>query len=172
MIRFARRAAALAALVAAPVLAAGPAFAADARVAVEKSTAAVADRAGYETQVVALTNAARAEYGCPALRIDQRLISSARAHSADMVQAGYFDHAGSDGSDFVTREIRAGYPRRGPSAENIAWGYRTPRDVVTAWMHSPGHRANILNCESVAVGVGVAYTGGGSPYWTQDFGRI
>ena len=169
MTRFARRAAALAALVAAPVLAlAGPAFAAE-----PKAKPAVAvDKPAFETQVVALTNAQRKAYGCRALRIDDRLITSARAHSTDMVQQGYFSHTGSDGSTFVAREVQAGYPRRGPSAENIAWGYRTPQDVVTAWMHSPGHRANILNCESVAVGVGLAYTRGGSAYWTQDFGRI
>jgi uncharacterized protein YkwD len=167
--RFARRAAAFAALVAAPVVAlAGPAFASDA----SSKPAAVTSQAAYETQVVNLTNAQRKAHGCRALRIDNRLITSARAHSTDMVKHRYFDHGGSDGSTFVTRELRAGYPKYGPSAENIAWGYRTPQDVVTAWMHSPGHRANILDCGSVAVGVGVAYTAGGSAYWTQDFGRI
>jgi uncharacterized protein YkwD len=167
--RFARRAAAFAALVAAPILAfAGPSFAAEAKA----KPAVAVDKAAYETQVVALTNQQRAAHGCPALRIDNRLIASARVHSADMVQQGYFDHAGSDGSTFVTREIRAGYPKQGPSAENIAWGFRTPQAVVAAWMQSPGHRANILNCGSIAVGVGVAYTQGGAPYWTQDFGRI
>jgi uncharacterized protein YkwD len=39
-------------------------------------------------------------------------------------------------------------------------------------MNSPGHRANILNCGNVAVGVGVVYNAAGAPYWTQDFGRI
>jgi uncharacterized protein YkwD len=169
---FARRAAALAALVAAPVLAvAGPAFAASAADAKGKPAVA-ADKAAYETQVVALTNAQRKAHGCGALRIDDRLVQAARAHSTDMVKQGYFSHTGANGSSFVTREVKAGYPAKGPSAENIAWGYRTPQDVVTGWMNSPGHRANILNCGSVAVGVGLAYTAGGSAYWTQDFGRI
>jgi uncharacterized protein YkwD len=170
--RFARRAAALAALVAAPVLAvAGPAFAAEsAHTAGTKSVAV--DKAAYENQVVALTNAQRKAHGCGALRIDSRLVQAARAHSTDMVKQGYFDHVGSNGSTFVAREASAGYPSRGASAENIAWGYRTPQDVVTGWMNSPGHRANILNCGSVAVGVGLSYTAGGSAYWTQDFGRI
>jgi uncharacterized protein YkwD len=185
--RFARRAAAFAALVAAPVLAlAGPAFAAETKAAADTKAAAetkaaagttakpavAVDKAAYETQVVALTNAQRAAHGCPALRIDNRLIAAARVHSTDMVRQGYFSHTGSDGTTFVAREVSAGYPKKGPSAENIAWGYRTPQDVVTAWMHSPGHRENILNCGSVAVGVGLAYTNGGSAYWTQDFGRI
>ncbi|MBO3740117.1 CAP domain-containing protein, partial [Actinoplanes flavus] len=57
-----------------------------------------------------------------------------------------------------------------PSSENIAYGYRTATDVVTGWMNSPGHRANILNCKSKTVGVGVAYATDGTPYYTQDFG--
>lgn len=170
MTRFAR-AAAVAALVAAPILAvAGPAFAGGSATSGSKSVAV--DKVAYENQVVALTNAQRKAHGCGALRIDSRLVRAARAHSADMVQQGYFSHTGSDGSNFVAREVGAGYPKKGPSAENIAWGYRTPQDVVTGWMNSPGHRANILNCGSVAVGVGLAYTAGGSAYWTQDFGRI
>jgi uncharacterized protein YkwD len=171
--RFAR-AAALAALVALPVLAvAGPAFAASSEsVGHGKPKAAAVDKVAYENEVVALTNAQRKAHGCGALRNDSRLTQAARAHSTDMIQEEFFSHTGSNGSDFVAREIKAGYPRRGPSAENIAWGYRTPQDVVTGWMNSPGHRANILNCGSIAVGVGLAYTSAGNAYWTQDFGRV
>jgi uncharacterized protein YkwD len=120
---------------------------------------------------VRLTNVERTAKGCPALRIDDRLTAAARAHSADMVAARFFSHTGSNGSDFVARSAAAGYPRRDASAENIAWGYRTAKEVVTGWMNSPGHRANILTCASIAVGVGVTYNESGAPYWTQDFGR-
>ncbi|MFF5294046.1 CAP domain-containing protein [Paractinoplanes globisporus] len=160
----------IAALAAVPALVAAPAFAADSpRKAVSKPSAEV--MTSYENEVVRLTNVQRTAKGCPALRIDDRLVKAARGHSADMVTENYFSHTGSDGSNFVAREVAAGYPRRGASAENIAWGYRTPKDVVTGWMNSSGHRANILNCGSVAVGVGLAYTNGGAAYWTQDFGR-
>jgi uncharacterized protein YkwD len=168
--RFVRKAVVTAALIAIPTLAGTPAFAA-ATAEAPKKVAAV-DQAAYETEVVKLTNAERTARGCKALRIDDRLVKAARAHSQDMVKNDFFEHTGSDGSNFVTREVRAGYPRNGASAENIAWGYRTPKQVVTGWMNSPGHRKNILNCASIAVGVGVAYTSGGAPYWTQDFGRI
>ncbi|GAA0560924.1 hypothetical protein GCM10010172_50160 [Paractinoplanes ferrugineus] len=168
MKRFVRRAAVIAALLAVPTPAGTPAFAAPSTPA--KTAAGTTAR--FETEVVRLTNVQRTAKGCAALRIDDRLSRAARAHSADMVAARFFDHTGSDGSTFVAREAAAGYPRKGASAENIAWGYRTPAQVVSGWMKSPGHRANILNCGSVAVGVGVAYTGGGAPYWTQDFGRI
>jgi uncharacterized protein YkwD len=176
--RSARRAAVVAALVTGPVLVAGPvlacaapALAAD-TAAVRTKPAVPADPAAYEAQVVALTNAARTVQGCPALRADDRLAAAARAHSTDMVAQSFFSHTGSNGSTFVAREVAAGYPKKGASAENIAWGYRTPQEVVTGWMNSSGHRANILNCSSVAVGVGLAYKAGGTPYWTQDFGRI
>jgi uncharacterized protein YkwD len=162
-----KRLVAIAALVAIPTLFGAPAFAADA----PKKPAAAADSAAYETEVVRLTNVERTARGCSALRIDDRLIKAARAHSSDMVAQRFFSHTGSNGSNFVAREVIAGYPKKDASAENIAWGYRTPKDVVVGWMNSPGHRANILNCASKAVGVGVAYTSGGAPYWTQDFGR-
>jgi uncharacterized protein YkwD len=168
--RFVRRAAVIAALVAVPTLAAAPAFAAADKPKPVKASAQT--MAQLETEVVRLTNVQRTAKGCPALKIDDRLIKAARAHSADMVAERFFDHVGSNGSTFVAREVAAGYPKRGASAENIAWGYRTPQQLVTAWMKSPGHRANILNCGSIAVGVGVAYTSGGAPYWTQDFGRV
>jgi uncharacterized protein YkwD len=125
--------------------------------------------AGYETEVIRLTNAERTKAGCAALKTDVRLTNAARSHSQDMVTNNFFSHTGSNGSDFVAREKAAGYVS--PSAENIAWGQRTPADVMTAWMNSAGHKANILNCGSTAVGVGVVLTGSGVPYWTQDFGR-
>ena len=52
------------------------------------------------------------------------------------------------------------------AGENIAKGYATPQAVVNAWMHSPGHRANILNATYTRIGVG--YVEGGN-YWTQMF---
>jgi uncharacterized protein YkwD len=123
-----------------------------------------------ESQVVALTNQQRAAHGCGALRVDGRLVAAARAHSTDMVTHNFFSHTGSDGSTFVTRAARAGYANA--SAENIAWGWRTAQIVVDQWMNSPGHRANILNCANVAVGVGLVTKADGTPYWTQDFGRV
>ena len=48
--------------------------------------------------------------------------------------------------------------------ENIAGGFRTPEDVVNAWMNSSGHRANILNANFTHLTVGVSNT-----YWVQMF---
>ncbi|WP_127501677.1 CAP domain-containing protein [Actinoplanes solisilvae] len=170
MKRFVRRAVVTAALIAVPTLIGAPAYAAATAEAPRKKVAVV-DQAAYETEVVKLTNAERVAQGCKALRVDDRLTASARAHSADMARTGTMSHTGSDGSNFVTREVRAGYPRKDAAAENIAYGYRTPQQVVTAWMNSSGHRKNILNCASKAIGVGVVSASDGTAYWTQNFGR-
>ena len=95
----------------------------------------------------------------------------ARAHSADMATKGYFDHTSPDGRSPFDRMRAAGY-RGNLMGENIAAGQRTAAAVETAWMNSPGHRANILNCGYKVIGIGVA-TRSSSPYgiyWTQDFG--
>ncbi|HZC27301.1 MAG TPA: CAP domain-containing protein [Actinopolymorphaceae bacterium] len=121
----------------------------------------------YEAEVVRLTNVERANRGCAALRVDSRIVQAARAHSDDMAARDYFDHNSPDGGTPWDRMRAAGYDA--PAAENIARGYPTPESVVDGWMHSSGHRANILNCDNKAIGVGV-HLGSGGPWWTQDFG--
>ena len=117
-------------------------------------------------RVVELVNAERRKAGCRPVTVDQRLVNAAQAHSTDMSTNGYFSHTSLDGRTFSDRIRAAGYPS--PGAENIARGYRSAEDVMRGWMDSRGHRANILNCELVAVGVGLDTRGW---YWTQDFGR-
>ncbi|MCO6004588.1 CAP domain-containing protein [Actinoallomurus purpureus] len=123
--------------------------------------------ASAESTAVSLTNAQRAAHGCSALRVDTRLRTAARNHSADMRERNYFEHDSPDGRTPWDRIKAAGYTV--PGAENIAKGYPTAQAVVQGWMNSPGHRANILNCKLKAVGIGVEY-GSGGPWWTQDFG--
>ncbi|WP_279484046.1 CAP domain-containing protein [Actinomadura sp. GC306] len=127
-----------------------------------------AGQSGPEAAVVSLTNAERSKAGCGALRVDQRLVTAARKHSADMAANNYFSHTSQNGDSPWDRMAAAGYPDAG--AENIAKGYPTAAAVVKGWMNSPGHRANILNCDLRAIGVGMA-GGSGGPYWTQNFGR-
>jgi uncharacterized protein YkwD len=124
-----------------------------------------------EGAVVSLVNREREHAGCrQKLRADGRLRTAARAHSADMAVRDFFSHTGSDGSSPNDRMRQAGYDR--PLAENIARGQRSAQEVVGAWMASPEHRRNILDCDARGIGVGVAVrAGGGEPFWTQDFGR-
>jgi uncharacterized protein YkwD len=121
-----------------------------------------------QTEINRLINIQRTNHGCAALKTDAKLTVAARGHSAFMAQTGKFSHTGRSNSNFVARSKAAGYTK--PSAENIAWGYRTAAQVVDGWMKSPGHRTNILNCRSKTVGVGAVFSANGTPYYTQDFG--
>jgi uncharacterized protein YkwD len=121
-----------------------------------------------EQDVVTLTNQQRALNGCAPVTVDSHITDAARSHSAWMAGTGTFSHVGNAGSSFDARIRTAGYAT--PRSENIAWGYRSGADVMTGWMNSAGHRANILDCTAKTVGVGVAYATNGNPYYTEDFG--
>jgi len=121
-----------------------------------------------ETAVLVLVNAERAKAGCRALTVDSRLAAAARKHSADMVARDYFSHTTPDGVSFSQRIDAEGY-QWSRVGENIAAGQRSATEVMKAWMKSPGHRANILNCQFRNIGIGVVQNGR-SPVWTQDFG--
>jgi len=116
-------------------------------------------------RVVELVNAARAEAGCGPLATDERLARAAQAHADDMAAQGYCSHTSLDGRSFADRVRDAGHPR--PGGENIAQGQRSAEEVHEAWMGSPAHRDNILNCDFTAIGVGVNT---GAWTWVQDFG--
>jgi uncharacterized protein YkwD len=78
-----------------------------------------------------------------------------------MVGEGYFDHSSTNGDSFVDRIIDAGYAKRKDAwtlGENLAWGtgdLSSPKGVVDAWMHSAGHKANILKRDYKEVGIGI-----------------
>jgi uncharacterized protein YkwD len=120
---------------------------------------------GVTAEVTRLTNIERAKAGCGALRVDARLAAAAQAHSKDMVDRDYFSHTSPDGKGPGDRAAAAGYQRW--SGENIAAGYPTAAAVVQGWMNSPGHKANIVNCQSKATGVGYDAR---RNMWTQMFG--
>ena len=120
------------------------------------------------SQVVTMTNQQREANGCSGLAVDQELIVASVRQSLYMAKTGLFTHVWQDGSTFVTRAHAAGY--RQPSGENIAWGYQTAAEVMAAWMASPHHRENILNCGARSIGTGVVYAANGIPYYTEVFG--
>ncbi|WP_369139644.1 CAP domain-containing protein [Modestobacter versicolor] len=122
---------------------------------------------GPEGQVLALVNVERTAAGCGPLAADAALAAVARAHSADMRDRGFFAHTDPGGVDPFARARAAGigYAR----AENIAAGQPDASAVMAAWMASPGHRQNVLDCSLGRLGVGVA-EGAGGPWWTQLFG--
>jgi uncharacterized YkwD family protein len=124
----------------------------------------------FQNRVVALTNAERAKYGLPALKMNPDLQRMARIKSEDMRNKNYFDHhSPTFGSPFdMMKQFGISYSYAG---ENIAAGQQSPEDVVKAWMNSPGHRANILKREYTQIGCGVATGGSYRIYWSQEFIR-
>ncbi len=117
--------------------------------------------------VLRLVNAERAKVGCSPVTADSALASLATAFSDDMADRGFFDHTDPDGDTPWDRAQAAGISNLG--GENIARGQADAEAVMQAWMNSPGHKANILNCDFKTLGVGV-HLGPGGPWWTQNFG--
>ncbi|MGQ0623616.1 MAG: CAP domain-containing protein [Sporichthyaceae bacterium] len=126
---------------------------------------AASTREVLRSAILTLTNVQRAVKGCPPLRANTDLRQAAQAHANDMAKKDYFAHNSKDGTVWWKRIKRYGF--KDPAGENIARGYGAATAVVAAWMKSPGHRANIMNCQFRKIGVG--FNGEGN-YWVQDFG--
>lgn len=110
-----------------------------------------------------LVNEYRAENGLEPLTISADLSVKARVKSRDMLENNYFSHnSPTYGSPFALMKT-LGITYR-TAAENIAMGYTTAEAVVSAWMNSPGHRANILSSNYTSMGIGHV-----DGYWTQWF---
>ncbi|MDA3646207.1 CAP domain-containing protein [Saccharopolyspora indica] len=125
-----------------------------------------------EQQMLDLTNGARADAGCPPLRLNADLAEAATGHSADMAHRDFFDHTGSNGSRPAGRTSAAGYPGD-YIGENIAAGYDSAEVVFQKWMDTAVHRGNILDCKFTDLGVGRVDVPSSRyrVYWTQDLGR-
>ncbi|MFI7503072.1 CAP domain-containing protein [Streptomyces sp. NPDC049687] len=131
------------------------------------SAVTVSAEAQAAAEVLKLVNEERAKVGCSALSANSALSELAEKFSDDMAARGFFDHTDPDGLTPWDRAAKAGISDLG--GENIARGQADAAAVMEAWMNSPGHKANILNCDFKTLGVGVHF-GSGGPWWTQDFG--
>lgn len=120
----------------------------------------------YEMQVLSLVNTHRVSSGLSPLSWDDSLGQAAdiRASEVSLV----FSHTRPDGSSCFTVISQLGISGR-TFGENIAAGQKTPEAVTTAWMNSPGHRANIMNGSFKRLGVGYYTDPSGRPYWVQLF---
>ncbi|RUS45379.1 serine protease [Cohnella sp. AR92] len=117
----------------------------------------------FATQVITLVNKERAAAGLSALKSDSKLTQVALAKAKDMYNNNYFDHnSPTYGSPFdMMKQFGVSYSYAG---ENIAKGQQNPQAVMTAWMNSSGHKANILGGNYSSIGV--AYYNG---VWVQEF---
>ena len=111
---------------------------------------------GSEQQVLVLLNQIRAGHGLSPLSASAPLRSAARAHSADMLRQGSFEHD-SPGETWDARIAR--YLRSPLVGENLALGTGSSGSaagIVSQWMRSPPHRAIILTAGLHRVGLGLA----------------
>lgn len=120
-----------------------------------------------------LTNEQRAENNLPALREDATLDKAATMKAEDMAKRGYFAHVNPDGEQPWYYFDQAGYDYSA-AGENLAVNFFDSKDVATAWMNSPTHRANIVKPDFIDIGIGVAsgvYEGKNTVFVVQMFGK-
>lgn len=101
------------------------------------------------------TNEQRINHNLTELSLNQQLSEAAQDKAEDMVNRGYWSHETPDGQQPWAFIANAGYQYK-TAGENLAFGFPTSKDTVTAWMNSPGHKANILNTTYSEVGFGIA----------------
>lgn len=131
-------------------------------VAASVSLAADATLSAAEAQIVKLSNQERARLGLPLLESDSTLAQVSRGHSEEMARLNFFEH------ESPTPGRREPWDRANLAGvdseefgENLFFAEgspvpKTPGMAVSAWMKSPGHRANLLSPSFTRVGVGLA----------------
>lgn len=103
--------------------------------------------------VLKWTNQYRADNNLPELKANDILARAARNKTDDMFKNQYFEHVSPGGVTPAQVVTAAGYKYK-ITGENLALGdFKDEKDLVDAWMASPGHRANILNTEYTEIGI-------------------
>lgn len=119
-------------------------------------------------QVLSLVNEERAKAGLPALSLNTSLSAAASIRAAEIQTS--FSHTRPGGKDFSTVLKESGISYRA-AGENIAYGQTSAQKVMTDWMNSAGHRANILNTSYTEIGIAHVKNASGTDYWVQLFIR-
>ena len=134
--------------------------------------------------IVCLINRERAAAGRGALAQHAKLETSATGHSTDMVASRYLAHERDGRPTLLERVTAAGYFRGVVGAlysENVGaapQGAASAETLVSAWLGSPSHRANILYPGVSEIGIGIAFAPPDAAFYreypsvlvTTDFG--
>jgi len=115
---------------------------------------------GYATNIspqvlLAETNGQRTSQHEAALQMSATLTAAAQAKANDMAAHNYWSHVTPSGKQPWSFIEAAGYQYEA-AGENLAYGFGSSDQVMTAWMHSPEHRANILDGDYLDVGFATA----------------
>lgn len=105
-------------------------------------------------QVIEQTNQERLKLGLVPLTLNSKLTQAAVAKGQDMFAQQYWAHISPTGTEPWAFITNAGYSYR-VAGENLARDFLTTGDMVSAWMKSPTHRANIVNSRYQEIGIGV-----------------
>lgn len=119
----------------------------------------VSDNAGPDLackQVVELVNIERSRHGLAPVKASAELMRAAQEHAKSLSTDIFFGHTDQSGKGPGDRAREAGY-RWTLIAENIAAGQNSPSDVMSTWMKSEKHMANILNARVLEIGVGYTF---------------
>ena len=126
--------------------------------------------------VLCLINNERQDHGLTGLDRNRKLQKAAQRHNDRMHGTGCFSHECPGEPDLEARLDQVGYLgsglRKWAYGENVAWGmegHGSPKAIVSAWMESSGHRANILSPMFKEIGIGFA---AGTPSSKRDPGGI
>ena len=149
---------------------------------VSSSSRGESSLAALESGVLQKVNAIRARHGLRPLHANASLAAAAAQHSHEMAADGYFEHTSADGTTFFDR-IARWYSAKGfgywSVGENLLWSSPSldPARAMALWMHSPEHRANILDGRWREIGVAAVHETAGGTYnnlpvtiITTDFG--
>ena len=141
---------------------AGETYIDDAAIALAGQTQTSQNITTAATTALSLVNTQRANAGLTALQWSQGLADAAMVRAQEIVKT--FSHTRPDGSDWWTVNSNLQY------GENLAKLYNSPDSVVSAWMASPTHKANIMASGYKTCGISIYQTGDGNWYWAQEFG--
>ena len=132
------------------------------------SNSRVIDTKGMEKDILYYINQYRNSIGLSSLQILNAATEQATEHSMDMAnRTTPFGHEGFDDRiDHIVKKI--GFVHA--SAENVAYGKLTAKEVVDLWLHSPGHKKNIEGNYALT-GIGLATGADGIVFYTQIFLR-
>ena len=121
----------------------------------------------YAQRVLNLVNIERHKAGVKPLVLSDELMRAAAVRSQEVSKV--FSHIRPDGTQFASIVSKHGRMM----GENIGGGYQTPEEAVDGWMHSEGHRKNILHTDFTELGVGYTYEENSQykHYWVQIFRR-
>lgn len=134
-----------------------------------------ADAEKLRALALELVNKSRAEQKLPPLQTAKEANEAARAHAADMLKRGFFDHNSPEGKTIQDRFVKAGGSRWRLTAENIARCTGCGPDAARleefhrGWMNSKGHRENILRKGLTQFGFAIVAAPGRPVYAVQTF---